>query len=318
MATTVWVPFGSGGVMAAPQLSKEMLELAQYELQFDPFCDLADDYGPGKGDIYYWGVDQDLSGAPTTFAGATLNETSLIPKYKWTQIRDSVTVVEVGSGASLTNFAQTLSAINLDKRTRRRLKNQMVRVFDNGAATAFKATDIKYSPTGAAAGTFSTTGTAGAAVTNNLTSYHFRESADYRYTTLRAEPWDDEGNYICITTRKGVRALYDDPDWQEAKKYADAKGLMKGEMGQYYKFRILETNDTNALSTKGSGGPCAEAVFFGAEAVTKAVAQAPIITAEEKDHGRFVEIAWRSILAYGLTYDYTTVGKATVIHIDST
>ena len=318
MATVTWVPWGSSGVMAAPLLSRQMYELAQYKLQFDRFCDLDKEFGKGKGDSVYWGVDQDLSGAPTTFAGATLGETSLIPKDTWAQVRASLTISEVGRGVSHTAKAQVLSSIDLDARDRRRLQNHLVRVMDNGAAVAFKSTDIKYSPTGAAAGTWSQTGTAGAAVTANLNAFHLREIEDYLFATLRAEPWDEDGNYICVTTRKGVRALRDDPDYQDIAKLVDPKKLLRGEVGQYGKFRIFETNDTNALSTKGAGAVCAEAVFFGADAVKKAMAQAPLVTAETRDHGRFVDVAWRALLGYGLMFDYSTVGKGTVVHIDST
>ncbi len=313
-----WVPWAWGGVMAAPKLSLEMHELAQYELQFDRWTDRAEDFGPGKGDTYSWGVDSDLTGAPTTFAGATLNELNLIPKDTWSQVRASLTVAEVGRGVSMTRLATRLSAIDLDARSRRRLKNHYVRVLDNGAATAFKATDVKYSPTGAAAGSWSLTGTAGAAVLVNLTAFHFREIADYMYNNLRIDPYDDEGSYICITTRKGIRGLYDDPDYIDLAKRDNIGNALRGEVGRYYRFRIFETNDTNAISTKGAGGVCAEALFFGAEAVTKAVVSAPLITAESKDHGRFLDLAWTATLGYGLTYDYTTVAKATVVHIDST
>jgi len=318
MAQQNWVTWAAGGSYAAPLLSREIHEWAQFELQFDQFCEDADEYGSGKGDIFFWGVDQDLAGVPTTFATSVLNENVPIPLSPWSRIRDSLTVSEIGRGTSMSKYLMTLSSLDVNERSKRRLKNHLVRIQDEGASAQFKATDCKYSPTGAAAGTWSLTGVAGAAVTSNLTAWHFREVYEYMYQTLRIPPYDDEGNYICITTQQGIRGLHEDPDYELTQIHSDPKKRLNGEVDYYHHFRIVRTNHPQALGTVGAGAVCAETVFFGEDAVMKAVAAEPIILADKSgDFGRSLRVAWWGILGYGKIHDFTTVGDCRIVHIDS-
>ena len=319
MATQNWVTWAAGGSYAAPLLSKELHEWAQFELQFDQFTERSSEYGPGKGDVMFWGVDQDLVGAPTTFATSVLNENVPIPLSPWTRIRTSVTVGEVGRGTSVSKLAMTLSSLDLDDRSKRRLKNHLVRILDEGASVPYKATAVKYSPTGAAAGTWSLTGVAGAAVTSNTTAWHFRDVYEYMYSTLRVPPYDDEGNYIWITTQQGIRGLYEDPDFEQVQLYAEPKNRLNGEVGRYHHFRIVRTNHPQALGFVGAGNVCAEFVAFGEDAVVKAVAAEPVLLADRSgDFGRTLRLAWWGVLNWGEIHPYLITGDARIVHCAST
>ncbi|UCG88882.1 MAG: hypothetical protein JSW71_10235 [Gemmatimonadota bacterium] len=316
MATTTWVNWGASGAMAAPHLSQKIYEDALPSMKFDQFAEVPTDFGPGKGDEYFYRIEQDLVGAPTTFAGVVLNELVNIPLDQWTHLRGSVDVYEVGRGSSYTKRAQILSAWDVDDRTRDKLKRHLQRILDDGAATAFTATDIKYTPTAAAAGTFVQTGVALVDAAHQLTAYHIREMVDYLQNTLRAEPYDDDGFYVMITTGAGGRAIYDDLEIERG--YLEAmpkERVLYGERGRYYRCRIIETNNTT-LGTVGTAN-AAESVMFGKNAVLKPVVAQPIILAEERDKGRFHDIAWWGLLGYGCTLDYSTHGMASIIHVDS-
>ena len=114
-----------------------------------------------------------------------------------------------------------------------------------------------------------------------------RDVYEYMYQTLRIPPYDDEGNYICITTQQGIRGLHEDPDYEATQVHADPKARLNGEVDYYHHFRIVRTNHPQALGTVGAGGVCAETVFFGEDAVMKAVAAEPIILADKSgDFGR--------------------------------
>lgn len=314
-----WQTFAAGGSYAAPRLSLEMHEWAQANCQFDQFAERDPDFGPGMGDISYWGVDQDLAGAPTTFAGVGLSENNPIPLSPWTRVRDSVSVEEVGRGTSISKKAQTLSAVDLDAKSRKRLQNHLKLILDNGAGTAFKSTAVKYNTTGAASGQWSLTGTPAGASTSNLTAWHFREIYEYMFQNLLIPPYGDSGDYIFVTRHEGVRALYEDPDFEQVQLYAEPARRLNGEAGRYYKFRIVETNNTAILAMQGTGSVLPESIAFGADGVMKAVAADPIILADSSgDFGRALRLAWWGILNWGLVHQYTTVGDARVVHVTST
>jgi hypothetical protein len=314
-----WVTFAAGGSYAAPHLSLELHEFAQATVQFDQFAERDPDFGPGKGEISYWAVDQDLAGAPGTFAASALNENSPIPLSPWTRVRDSVSVIEVGRGTSISKKAMTLSAVDLDMKSRKRLQNHLVLILDHGAGTAFKSTAVKYNTTGAASGQWSLTGTPAGASTSNLTAWHFREIYEYMFQTLKVPTWGDSADYIFITRHEGVRALYEDPDFEQVQLYAEPARRLNGEVGRYYHFRIVETNNTAILAMQGTGSVLPESVAFGADGVMKAVAADPIILADSSgDFGRALRLAWWGILQWGLVHQYTTVGDARVVHVTST
>lgn len=314
-AQNVWVPWGTGGAMASPYLSKRLYQEALGWLKFDQLCETVGEFGPGKGDAYYYRVEQDLTGS-TSFAGNVLNELSPIPLDAWSHVRTSISVSEIGRGASYTKKSQILNSWNMDERTRDKLRRHLTRTLENGAATAFKSTDVKFTPTSPAAGSFSLTGTAAADATATLTAFHIRDMVDYLEGTLKAEPYDDDGSFVLVVGVKGRRALFDDLEIEKAYLEAYPERRLNGEIGRYYRCRIVTVN-TGDLGVVGTAS-CPEAILTGRPSVLKPVVQAPILLAQERDFGRFIDIAWWGLLGYGIALDYSTTGMASVIHVTST
>lgn len=310
-----WVSWGDGKAYAAPYLSRELIREAMPWLRFDQLCEVPKDFGAGKGPDYFYRIMQDLPSS-TSFADNVLDELLPIPLDTWSHLRTSVAVSEIGRGTSYTKKAQTLSSWDLDSESRTALRRHLQKVLEDGAATGFKATDIKYTPDGAASGDFVTDGTPGTDASHTLTAFHIREMVDYMEGTLKADPYDDDGNYVLVVGVDGRRALYDDLEIEKVQLYAEPARRLRGEIGRYYRTRILVTNNTT-LGTVGTAA-CPEAVLTGKPGVKKPIVAAPILIGETRDHGRFLDVVWWGMLGYGLALDYSTEGMAAVIHVDST
>jgi hypothetical protein len=83
--------------------------------------------------------------------------------------------------------------------------------------------------------------------------------------------------------------------------------------------RMIEINNTSALSgTLGSGSVLGEAVFFGEDAITMAVALDPELRAEQPDDfGRSKSVAWYAILEFQTVWDTANAGEARIVHVTS-
>lgn len=314
-ASVTWVSWGDGKAFAAPYLSAELYREALETMVFDPTCEVPKDFGAGKGPDYWYRIMQDLTSS-TTFSNNVLNETAPIPLDTWSHVRTSVAVQEIGRGTSYSKKAQVLSSWDLDDESRTNLRRHLKRVLENGAAMAYKATDVTYTPTSAAGGSFATTGTPAGNAAHTLTAFHIREMVDYARGTLKAEPYDDDGSYVLFLGVKGGRAVYDDLEIERLQVYAEPQARLRGEIGRYYHCRLVETNGPE-LGVVGTAS-CPEAILTGRPSVKKPVVQQPMLIGETRDHGRFIDIVWWGMLGYGIALDYSTTGLASVIRVAST
>ena len=308
-----WVSWAGGAAWANPKLSAKIHKDALPALKFDPYCDIPEDFGPGQGSEYYYAIEGALT-SPMTIAGVTLAEAAPIQLDDWTHLRESITVLEVGRGASWSKKMDVLSKWSMDSKTRGKLKDHYTQIMDLGAATAFRATDTYYIPTGVAAGTYGNDGAPGVAAVANLTLFHLREIRDYLAGTLRVPPWDDDGNYIAILNTLAARGLKNDADVELVQLYAEPQRRLAGEVFKIEGFRVVESN--NATSLPNVNGACGGGVFFGKDAVTKPVVVAPMLLAESTgDFGRVLRVAWWGILNWGCTWDYTTHAGSRIIRL---
>lgn len=312
-----WVSWADGKAWANPVLSAKIHEEALPALKFDQFCDVPDDFGAGQGSDYYYAVEQALSPGPINLAAVTLTENNPIPLDDWTHLRDSVAVVELGRGSSWSKKMQVLSKWSMDARTRDKLKDHYVKIVDLGAATQFRASHTYYIPTGVAAGTYGNDNTPAVAATAGLSLYHLQEAHYYLSAVLKAEPWDDDGNYIAILNARAALQLKRDADVEERQVHAEPQRALNGEVYKLWGFRVVVTNNTDSLPNVSAS--CGGGVFFGKDAVQKPVVVAPTILAESTgDFGRVLRLAWWGILGWGLTWKYGTMTGSRVIRLAST
>jgi len=312
-----WVSWADGKAWANPRLSTEIYKEAQPALKFEQFCEVPDDFGPGQGSDYYYAIEQALSPGPLTIAGSTLSESSPIPLDDWGHLRDSVSVIELGRGASYSKKMQLLSKWSMDSKTRSKLRDHYIQIMDLGAATQFRASHTYYIPTGVAAGTYGNDNTPAAEATANLTLYHLKEIRDYMAGTLKVPGWDDNGNYIALLNTKAARGLKNDADVEQVQLYAEPQRRLNGELYKIEGFRVIEINNVTSLPNVSAA--CGGGVFFGKESVQKPVVVAPTVLAESTgDFGRVLRLAWWGILGWGLIWKYTTHSGSRIIRLAST
>jgi hypothetical protein len=192
-------------------------------------------------------------------------------------------------------------------------------VLDKACATAFKTAKVKAEPTGVASINFDTAGSATQQGTVNLNLYHVEQIRDYMFSTLFIPPYEGD-DYIGLVSTKAKRGLISDPAWEQWHKYTDPASKYKSEIGRMENIRFIEINNTNALSASlGSGSVQGEAIFFGEDGVSMAVAQDPELRAAiPGDFGRSKSVAWYGILEFGIVWDTGNAGEAKIVHFTST
>lgn len=249
---------------------------------------------------------------------AQLDETIRIPEDEFELSTTVITVKELGRAIPYTSLSLDLSKFDLENPIQKKLREQMRLVLDTMCATAFKSTLIKYQPTGATAGTFTTNGTPGGSATSNMNMFHAEEIRDYMYDTLQVPPVDG-GDYIGIFRTLGLRGIKRDPDWEEWHKYTNPQAKYNGEVGRIESIRFIETNHARALGKIGTNSILGEGVVFGEEGVAMAEALTPELRAAiPGDFGRARAVAWYGILEFDLIWDTANAGEAKVVHVSST
>lgn len=247
-----------------------------------------------------------------------IQETEEIPEDEMVMSSVSITVTEWGRSVPFTSFSQDLSKFDVENTIQKKLKDQMALILDSAAATAFKTAKIKAIPTGAAALTFDTDGTASTQATANLNVYHVEQIRDYMFSTLNIPPYEGD-DYIGLVSTKAKRGVMSDPAWETWHKYTDPASKYKSEIGRLENIRFIEINNSAALSgSKGLNGVLGEAIIFGDDGVAMAVAQDPELRAKiPTDYGRSKGVAWYGILEFGLVWDTANAGEARVVHVTS-
>lgn len=309
-----WQFDAPSGVYKNHTLSSKIREAAIAKTKMMQFVDPEPGYGKNRGENITINRIANIS-EPTN---GRISESQRIPEDEFTITTVSITVSEWGRSVPFTSFAQDLSAIDLENRIQRKLRDQMKLTLDTGAADAFKNAQVKFIPTGSASGVFDTDGTASTTATSNMKVYHVEQIRDYLYTTLNTPPFMDD-DYVGLVSTKAKRGLISDPAWEEWHKYTNPSAKFNGEIGRIENIRFIEINHTNALSgSLGSGGVLGEALVFGEDAVAMAVAEDPELRVQiPQDYGRQKAVAWYGILDFGLIWDTANSGEARVVHVTS-
>jgi N4-gp56 family major capsid protein len=315
MAQFKWTLDAPTGVFKSHAMSKRLYMAALENAVFMDFVQGVDGYGRKKGDTITLTRIATIS-EPTT---PDLTEGERIPEDSYSISTTSITVTEVGRSVPFTSFAEDLTFFDLDNGVQRRLRDQMRLSLDTKASTPFKNAQVKYIPTGVAAGTFDTDGTASTSATANWNVFHVEEIRDYLFDTLNTPPWEGD-DYMAIFRTLGMRGIKRDPAWEEWHKYTDPQAKYNNEIGKIENIRHLETNHANALGKKGTNSVLGEGVVFGQDAVAMAEVLTPEIRAQVNvghDFGRSNAAAWYGILEFGIIWDTANAGEARIVHVTS-
>jgi len=272
------------------------------------------DFGKGKGESITITRISNIS-EPTS---GTLSESERIPEDDLTISTTSITVVELGRAVPYTNLSTDLSEFDLESPIQRKLREQLTLTLDTKIATAFKACQLKYTPTSLTGATTATGGTAGAAATANMNVYHLEEIHDLMYDTYHV-PKAEGDDYVGIFRTLALRGVKRDPAWEEWKKYTDPQAKFNGEVGRMENIRLKQTNHANALGKIGTGSVLGEGVVFGDDAIVMAEALTPELRAAmPQDFGRSKAVAWYGILEFGEPFPTSNAGEARIMHVAST
>lgn len=315
MAQFAWTDTPTG-VFQNHALSKKVYRAAIADAKVMPFTKTVDGYGKNMGDNVTLKRVPNLSD-PTDPA---LEELKNIPEDEFSMSTTSITVEEIGRAVPFTSKSADLSDVSIPMEVEEALKKQLTTALDVLAIAPFKSTSakVKAIPTGTAAVTWDTDGTASSAGVANLNYYHVEQIRDKMMDTYHVPGFVGD-EYMCLASTKALRGLKQDPKWEEWHKYTDPSAKANGEVGKIENIRFIEVNNTSVLSgTKGTNSVQGEAVFFGADAVAKAMVVPPHLRqAVPSDFGRRRAVAWYGMLAFGVIWDTANAGEARIIHFTS-
>lgn len=317
MATHSWVSDGPTGVYKNHDLSSRIRMASIKAAKFMQFVKPEEGYGKKKGES----VTITRVSNVTVPTDDTLQELVRIPEDTLSLSTQAITVAERGRAIPYSKLSVDLSHFDLANAIQKKLMEQLKQRMDIAAAAKFKAGQILAVPTGIAATTFETDGAVSNTAASNLNMYHVESIRDYMFSTLNIAPYVDD-DYVCIMITMAKRGLMRDPAWVDWKKYTDPSAKFNGEVGRVENIRFVETNNTSCLSDSlGTGSVLGEAVVFGEDPVSMAVAEDPHLVAEENvgnDFGRAKSVAWYGIYGFGQIWsDSANAGEARVVYVTS-
>ena len=312
-AQATWGSTAPSGVYKSHDMSLQLREAAVADSIFMEHVTPEPGYAKGKGETLTITRVSAVS-EPTT---PDLSETDRIPEDQYQLNTTSITVVEIGRSVPFTSLLEDLSEFDITNSVQKELRKQLKLSLDTKIATAFKACQLKYTPTSITAATTATNGTAGAAATENMNVFHLEEIYDLLYDTYFVPPADGD-DYIGIFRTLSLRGIKRDPAWEEWHKYTDPAAKFNGEVGRIENIRLKQTNHNNALGKIGTSSVLGEGVVFGDDAIVMAEALTPELRVAFADFDRSLAVAWYGILEFGEPMPTANAGEAKIMHVAST
>ena len=319
MAGQIWAVASEGGYLYSDELSDTLRLQVQPLTKFRQFCD-ADDgsqKGLNRGDKFHWDVISDVA-----TQGGRLSEGAPVPETNFTVTQGTLTVVEAGNSVPYTGKLTALAKQDVAAIIDKTLKNDCRKFHDNEAYLQFKATALRYAPTGGTSTTSVTVTTNGATATTNnvaLGSGHVKAIGDdMRERNIPPFVMDD---YISISHPTTFRPFKNELETINQYTPQGLSQVYSGEIGRYEGFRFVEQNHIpkggandstsydvwSGTADAWNNAKSSWAFFFGGDTVMEGICIPEEIRAKiPGDYGRSKGIAWYYLGGYGLVHDAAT------------
>jgi N4-gp56 family major capsid protein len=251
---------------------------------------------------------------------AVLSASGKIPIDQMAMSTRTITVTEFGRGVGYTRLVQLLNKFDPENAIQKSLKKQMKLTLDTVSGTAIKNGQIRFGPTSAQGGTFTTdAGTTSVTGTNNMTVAHVKIIRDYMRKTLHVDPYQGQA-YMVLASTKACRGVKDDPEFHSWRQYLrPGEVFHNAEIGEIEKCRFIEIDHDNVLTERGTGSAVGEAVFFGDDILALAEVEAPeLLAGIPGDFGRQRAVAWFGVLGFANVWgDSAHDGEARSVYFTS-
>jgi N4-gp56 family major capsid protein len=251
---------------------------------------------------------------------AVLSQSGKIPIDQMAMSTRSITVTEFGRGVGYTRLVQLLNKFDPENAIQKSLKKQMKLTLDTVSGTAIKNGQIRFGPTSAQGGTFTTdAGVTSVTGTNNMTVAHVKIIRDYMRKTLHVDPYQGQA-YMVLASTKACRGVKDDPEFHSWRQYLrPGEVFHNAEIGEIEKCRFIEIDHDNVLTERGTGSAVGEAVFFGDDILALAEVEAPeLLAGIPGDFGRQRAVAWFGVLGFANVWgDSANDGESRSVYFTS-
>lgn len=320
-----------GAKLFTQELSMDLQYQAQPLMRWVQFCDTDPAFGMHQGQIFLFDKVMNLDDEE----GTIIPPGGDIPDTRGKVLQGQIQLDLRAKAVPYEEFLMRIAKFDITDINQRRFINSMAKTHNRAAATEFQATKVKYTPTGDQGnpnkvwdfdGTVSTQAQRNCSVIDIIWIIEAMKGGVYiddsaTTTIVPVPPYDDDGNYICICSVGFATALRMDEDFINAALYGDPERLFAGEIGRFHGVRFIEDNHilTSLLGTTAFKG---EAIFFGAEAVKRAVALPAEIREDIPTELQTKRRAgWVSIEGYKIKWEYSsTTGEVEnrIVHVTST
>jgi len=299
------------GVFRNHFLSEKLRTAAIEETIFLRFVEPEAGYGKGMGES----LNITRVGALDIPSDAEIDEVTDVPLDTVDIAVTTISPKLIARGVSWTAVNEAFNKFDMPAQYEQALKDQLKLYLDKMAATAFKQTLVKYTPTSASGGSFSTNGTAAATAASNWNVAHIAAVRDYLNETLKCPPRTN-GMYVGIFTTSGARGIKDDADFKDWMVRNREEYFRKSMIGDIEGVECHEINNTTSLSNSlGSGGVFNEGLIFGADAVAMASVVDPHLVGTVSDNfGLQKAVAWWGLIEFGIVWPTANAGECRIVH----
>lgn len=314
MAGQLWSVPSEGGYLYSDQLSETLRMQVQPLTKMRQFCDAEDgtQKGLGRGESFTWDVF-----SPLGRRGTRLSETDPMPESGFTVRQGSLTVTEFGQAVPYTAKLTSLAKHKVEQIVDKALKNDARMCFDAEAFLQLDATPLTVAPQSGTSTSVLTLETTGCTITNNveLRKDHLKALSDImKERNIPPYMGDDYMGVSHPTTWRLVKN-----DLETIHQYTETGygRIMRGEIGRYENFRLVEQNSipkggavdsttfdpVQGVADAWNNGKSSWALFFGEDTATEAICIPEEIRAKlAGDYGRSKGIAWYYLGGFALIH----------------
>lgn len=327
MAGQVWSVPAEGGYLYSDELSNELRIQVQALTKMRQFCDAKDGTQKqlNRGQTFAWDV---VSNVGTQ--GTRLTEDQPMPETNFTIRQGTLTVTEFGNSVPFTFKLDALAKHSVLDIIDKALKNDARKCFDAEAWMEFDRSPLTVAPTGGNSTSSLTLENTGCTITNNvaLGKDHLKALSDIM-KERNIPPYMGD-NYFGVSHPTTWRQVKNDLETIHQYTSEGFAMIMRGEIGKYEDFRLIEQNSIpkggaadsttfdpiNNVADAWNNGKSSWATFFGADTVTEAVCIPEEIRAKiPGDYGRSRGVAWYYLGGFGCIHTDDT--NARIIKWDS-